>query len=141
MPESATHSVLVKNILKFLDHNFGSLTEIAVREDSPTSQRGERPPMVGGFVPDVFATNVPTTLTVIGEAKTRKDLERAHSQEQILAFLEYLAATPNGVFILSVPFVAGATARRIARIAGSSFVGATTKIIVLDGFTNKGVTA
>lgn len=133
MPESAAHSRLVRAILDHLDQSFGSLTEIAVREDSSSALRGERPPMIGGFVPDVFATDVPTTMTVIGEAKTRQDLERSHSQAQISAFLRFLAATTNGVFILSVPLTAGATARRIAQIAGQSFLGATTKIIVLDG--------
>lgn len=133
MPESPAHGRLVKAILDYLDRNFGSLTEIAVREDSPSALRGERPPLVGGFVPDVFATDVPTTMTVIGEAKTRQDLERAHSQAQIMAFLEFLASTPNGVFILSVPFTAGATARRITGAAGHAFAGAMTKIIVLDG--------
>ena len=136
MPESSAHDRLVKAILDHLNRNFGSLNEIAVREDSPSALRGERPPMVGGFVPDVFATNVPTTMTVIGEAKTRQDLERAHSQAQILAFLEFLASTPNGVFILSVPFIAGATARRITSAAAASFAGAMTRVIVLDGLTS-----
>ena len=90
MPESATHARLVRAILEFIDRDFHSLTEIAVRDDSSAPVRDERPPSVGGFVPDVYATDVPTTATLIGEAKTRRDLEAVHSQEQIAAFLEYL---------------------------------------------------
>ena len=42
-------------------------------------------------------------MTVIGEAKTARDLETNHSHKQIMSFLEYLVHTPNGLFILAVP--------------------------------------
>lgn len=96
MPESAKHARLVRAILDFIDRDFQSLTEIAIRDDASAPFRGERPPSVGGFVPDVYATDVPTTVTVIGEAKTRPDLETLHSQTQIAAFLAYLKLTPGG---------------------------------------------
>ena len=95
--------------------------------------RGERPPPIGGFVPDVYAIDVPTTVTIVGEAKTRRDLETAHSQAQIAAFLDFLSVTANGVFILSVPLTAGATARRIVQASHHrSRRGDTTQVIVLD---------
>jgi hypothetical protein len=132
MPESASHARLVQFILSHIDREFGSLSDIAVKEDNALSLRGERPPMIGGYVPDVYVTNVPTTFTIIGEAKTRKDLETEHSQAQVRAFLDFLAHTPGGVFILSVPLAAAATARRIINIA-SREVPSPTKTIVLDG--------
>lgn len=133
MPESATHAQLVRAILDFIDRDCCSLTEIAVRDDASSPFRGERPPTVGGYVPDVYATDVPTTMTVIGEAKTKSDLETLRSQMQIIAFLEYLKVTANGVFVLSVPLSASATARRIVNENTRQLGGAPTRLVVLDG--------
>ncbi|BCH13694.1 hypothetical protein [Mesorhizobium sp. L-2-11] len=133
MPESVTHARLVRAILDFIDSDFRALTDIAIRDDSNAPVRDERPPAVGGFVPDVYATDVPTTVTLIGEAKTKRDLEAIHSQEQITAFLEYLKVTAGGVFILSVPLTAGATARRIVTETTQRLGGAPTRLVVLDG--------
>ena len=133
MPESAAHARLVRAILEHIDRHLASLTEISIREDSASALRGERPPVVGGFVPDVYAVNVPTTMTVIGEAKTRHDLETAHSLDQIEAFLRYLSLTGAGIFILSVPLTAGATARRIVNATTTALGNPSTQVIVLDG--------
>ena len=65
-----------------------SLADIAVREDAVCPVRGERPPRIEGYVPDVFVTDVPTTTTLIGEAKTQQDIETDHSRRQIFAFSE-----------------------------------------------------
>ena len=135
MPESATHAGLVQAIIDYMEREFGTLAEIAVREDVVLARRGERPPRVGGFVPDVYATDVPTTRTLIGEAKTQRDLETDHSRQQIEAFLSYLAQTPNGVFVLSVPLPAGATARRQVAELGMRVPESETQVIVLDGIT------
>jgi ATP-dependent helicase YprA (DUF1998 family) len=126
----------VQFILSHIAREFGSLANVAVKEDRALSLRGERPPMIGGYVPDVYVTNVPTTFTVIGEAKTRKDLETEHSQAQVRAFLRFLAHTSGGVFILSVPLAAGATARRIVNIA-SKEIPSPPRTIVLDGMQQR----
>lgn len=86
-------------------------------------------------MPDVYATDVPTTRTLIGEAKTRQDLETNHSRQQIEAFLGYLAFTPKGVFILSVPLAAAATARRQVAELARRVPPSETQVIVLDGIT------
>ena len=103
MPESERHARLVKAIIAHLDRRLGKICEIMVRDDSVRPLRDERPPKLPQFIPDVYATDVPITRTVVGEAKTAKDLETGHSRKQIASFLEYLAHTPNGLFILAVP--------------------------------------
>ena len=62
-----------------------------------------RPGTIDGFAPDVFASDLPATFEVIGEAKTPLDLESPRSARQIAAFLDYLALRPNSNFYLSVP--------------------------------------
>ncbi len=84
-------------------------------------------------MPDVFVTDVPVTTTLIGEAKTQRDLETDHSRQQIVAFLRYLSKTSRGIFVLSVPMVAGATARRLLSELYEPFAAtADTQVVVLD---------
>ena len=86
-------------------------------------------------MPDVYATDVPTTRTLIGEAKTRRDLETDHSRQQIEAFLGHLAHTPNGIFVLSVPLAATATARRQVAELMQRVPPSETRTVILDGIT------
>ena len=132
MPESAKHAFLVRAILQYVEREFGNIADIGIREDALHPVRGERPPMIEGYVPDVYVIDVPSTRTLIGEAKTRQDIETEHSMRQISAFLRYLSETPNGVFVLSVPLVAGPTARRVLSEANREYPEASTQTVVLD---------
>lgn len=136
MPESATHAGLVKALITFAERELGTLADLSVRDDAVRPLRGERPPRIYGYVPDVFATDVPTTATLIGEAKTRSDLETEHSQRQILAFLRYLSQTPNGVFVLSVPLSAVPTARRLVSRLNAPFADTQIRAVVIDGVSS-----
>ena len=138
MPESATHAGLVQAIILYAEREFRSLADIAIREDAVRPVRGERPPKIEGYVPDVFITDVPTTTTLIGEAKTPHDVETDHSRRQIFAFLSYLSKTPRGIFVLSVPLAASATARRLLAELNEPFVGGATQTVVLDQSTYVG---
>lgn len=133
MPESATHAKLVAALVAFVEQELGAVTNVALREDAVRPLRGERPPKINGYVPDLYATDVPTTKTLIGEAKTKADLERNHTRDQISAFLAYLSQTPRGIFALSVPLLAGATARRLLAELSAPFPHAETRMFVLDG--------
>lgn len=115
MPESARHARLVQAIAAHAEHRLGKVTDILVREDAVRPRRGERPPKLAGFTPDVYATDVPTTKTLVGEAKTAADLETKHSRAQITAFLEYVAHTPGGLFVLAVPVAVKPRARWVLR--------------------------
>ena len=138
MPESATHAGLVQAVILYAECEFGDLADIAIREDAVRPVRGERPPKIEGYVPDVFVTDVPTTTTLIGEAKTQQDIETDHSRRQIFAFLSYLSKTPRGIFVLSVPMAAGGTARRLLAEINEPFAGAATRAIVLDQSVSAG---
>lgn len=135
MPESATHAGLVRSIVEFAESEFGSLDNVAVREDAIRPMRGEKPPRIWGYTPDVYAADVPTTRTLIGEAKTQADLETQHSRRQIAAFLEFLARTPGGIFVLAVPLTAGATARRLTAELNAHLVEVPARIVVLNQAT------
>lgn len=54
-----------RGLMVFADHHrFGS----------------DRPPRIAGFTPDLFASDVPSTFRIVGEAKTPDDLETERSK-------------------------------------------------------------
>lgn len=62
---------------------------------------GDRvPPRIGGYRPDLFISD--EKATVIAEAKTDKDVDRRRTYEQVIAFIDYLEQSKNGLFALSV---------------------------------------
>jgi hypothetical protein len=64
-----------------------------------------RPQYCNGFCPDLFASDLPTTFEVIGEAKTGADLCRPRARQQIAAFLDYLSWRQSAFFYLCVPLL------------------------------------
>ena len=132
MPESARHARLVKAIVAHTERRLGNIANISVREDSVHPVQGERPPKLSGFTPDVFATDVPTTMTLVGEAKTAADLETNHSRAQIAAFLEYLAHTQDGLFVLAVPITVKARARSVLKKLGAPLGANAPRTEVID---------
>lgn len=132
MAESGTHARLVEEIIAFAGRELGGLAQIAVRDDSVRPLRGERPPRIGGHVPDVYAVDVPTTHTLIGEAKTKADLETEHTRRQLISYLDYLAVTPGGILVLAVSLVASATAKRLITQLASPIAN-PPHLVVIDG--------
>jgi hypothetical protein len=134
MPESSQHLQLLQRILEFIRDHFREHYSLSVLNDLPSAIGGERPPNIGGFVPDVYATDVPITTTIIGEAKTAKDLETEHTKRQITAFGNYLCARSNGVFILAVPWRIFGAAQRVVQhtLPSLSEFNQDIRVIILD---------
>jgi hypothetical protein len=130
MSDSATHVELVHSILSFVNSNF-STTSFVVLTDLAGSVN--KPPRINGFVPDVFAQDIPRTTVIIGEAKTSKDLETDHSRSQVEAFLRFLGAQSNAIFILAVPWPVAVTARHIAKRYLESIHVQHVRLIICDG--------
>jgi len=110
MAESVNHLRLVEHLVAHITATYEGLV---VFHDLPAALGAEKPPRIGGYVPDVFATDAPTTITIVGEAKTESDLETDHSREQLVAFLQYLGARQRGVLVLAVPWQVRATAKNL----------------------------
>lgn len=138
MAESNQHLRLVRSILTYVRQEFGEIEALALFDDTAEPVRGEKPPLVNGHVPDVYATDSPPSITIIGEAKTQRDLETDRSREQIGCFLDHLAVRPNGVFILAVPLAAGATARGMMKRLLGERPSVSVRVVVLDGLAPAG---
>ena len=105
MPESQKHINLVESITRWIENNFSDVSQLIIMVDSSGSNAFQKPKKIGGYIPDVYA-NVcnETNKIIIGEAKTRYDLEREHTDKQISAFLQYCLISSDSIFILSVPW-------------------------------------
>lgn len=91
-----------------------------------------RPHRIGGYCPDLFASDLPTTFEVLGEAKTGPDLERPRTRIQIVAFLDYLALQPDGWFYLCVPPLSSARAYQLLnRLKGDQHAAVRTRVITI----------
>ena len=84
---------------------------VCVLYDLPQTPNGSKPPLIEGYRPDVLAENVPASFTLIGEAKTVKDLETPHSKNQFKAYLTYLRLRPNPHLVVATPWYAVNSAR------------------------------
>ena len=132
MPESVVHRELADRIVSYVSECFAHVPAFIVLSDRPGASV-ELPPRIGGFVPDVFAADVPTTFTVVGEAKTEEDLTTERSCRQVTAFLRFLASSPNGLFILAVPWRASAAARALLASGTSGLARGAVEVVLLDG--------
>lgn len=110
---SKAHEELVDMILKWLDQkDLGADAQIF--SDSVGVLGGAKPKKIGGYIPDVFCTIPGIGHTIIGDAKTPKDLETRHSRKQFEAFAGYLADhCASGELVVATRFEWAACARGI----------------------------
>src|SRR5687767_12395891 len=116
MAESLDHLGLVQLLLGYVERVYRPSYPVIVLHDMPGAIGGEKPPRINGFLPDIYAVDAPSSIVILGEAKTVSDLETDHSKRQISAFLTYVSQQHRGVLLLAVPWQASATARNLLRI-------------------------
>jgi hypothetical protein len=122
----------VDAIRKRVEAECATINAVAIFVDSIQASKDSRPPRIQGFVPDIYVVDVPTTFTIIGEAKTGSDLQSERSRKQIAAFLEFVAYRANGMFILAVPLPFGATARAMVDAMLNVLAQQPKSVIVLS---------
>lgn len=131
MPESFTHSCLVKKALKYIkDHSLVRYPQL-IKVDSFNSDDRYLPPIVGGYRPDIYYQETLEEICVIGEAKTGPDLERSHSKSQISAFLEYCKTWERSIFLLAVPWYYETRGKNLVRFIQKECRATDVKILVL----------
>jgi len=112
--ESKAHTTLVENLIHTIDSRHSHARGFIMFADHHRFGT-DRPPMIGGFTPDLFASDVPESFRIIGEAKTSADLDSERTHVQICAFLQHLSLYENAMFYLAVPLYAGPRARTLLK--------------------------
>ncbi len=100
--ETRAHKILVERLIAHVQAKHCPPRGLLVLADHH-SFGPNRPHQIAGYTPDLFASDLPATFEVIGEAKTMADLQSGRSQRQIRAFLDYLSLRPRSSFYLVVP--------------------------------------
>ena len=103
MSESRLHIDLVNSLKKWIENQYQNNVSIILL-DLPDCDSNNKPFLINGFRPDVYAKASEGTIIVIGEAKTARDLESKRSEKQIIALLDFCSKNPNSKFVLSVPW-------------------------------------
>lgn len=104
MSESAEHIALVERVLKHFHSTYRETNTIYSLTDLPGRASKLRPPIIGGYVPDVYCTDTHASLVAVGEAKTAKDLHTGRSLEQLSAFYKHITVSKGGYLAIGVPW-------------------------------------
>ena len=112
--KSELHIRLVEKLIHEVRQRHSAGADIAIFADHHSFGRN-RPTRIGGFFPDLFASDVPETFRVVGEAKTEADLKTDRSERQLAAFLDHLTLYPKSAFYLAVPWLLAPRARSVMK--------------------------
>jgi len=133
MGESLAHVRLVQEIIDWISSRDSHAVILA---DTSIFNAKDRPPVISGHIPDVFARVDSLQRTIIGEAKTRKDLENEHTMSQFRAYSSYCKYNPETLLILAVPWEMRRFVHNLFnRLKNENNLQAET-IVVLDCFIN-----
>ena len=138
MGESRTHGQLVASIVSWVQETCGVAPGI-VLVDSGVTLAGSRPPAIDGYVPDVYVSRPGCAGFVVGEAKTARDLERPHSQAQLMAFLAWCACYEGSVLAVAVPWHMTRAARNMVSFLQRKTQTDSVKIVILDQIAGREV--
>lgn len=113
MSEGEHHSRLVAALLEAMRSEFSeSISTIYC--DSPLDGRFLRPRLIGAIRPDIHLQCTCPPLTIVGEAKSARDVDNLHTRSQLKEMLEHLTTVQEGLLWLAVPLAESGAAFRVA---------------------------
>lgn len=127
MSESEEHRRLVLEVVKVLDSMYPNGSTIVDIQRVPGD---DVPPRIGAFRPDVYLRS--KAATVIAEAKTDKDLDRRHTYDQVVSYMNHLERSTDGFLVLSVTGYRADFAKTVLRFAHRDVRPSRTKVAVFD---------
>ena len=112
MGESNIHVQLVNIAYDYIEKIVPEGCNHFIQKDSPDDSR---PPIIDGFIPDVFFQF--GDLLVLGEAKRIDDFDRLHSKKQFEAYMNYCRHfCGKSVMVVSVPWQLVMSAKNYLRL-------------------------
>jgi hypothetical protein len=115
MGESSTHTEFVRELVSWISKRNSENKLSMIYADLPEAPAANKPPSIGGFIPDVYSTSGDGRPYFIGEAKTAKGLDTGHSRRQISAYLRFLATQNAAGLVIAVPWQCVPAARSLVR--------------------------
>lgn len=114
MSEGEFHVRLVTALLGAMVRHYAN-DELTVCADIASTREYLPPTLIGNQRPDVWARTGHSRTTIVGEAKTPRDVDTLHTRAQLKAFLEFLACETKSVIWMSVPLAQAGEAMRLVR--------------------------
>jgi len=114
MSESLLHANLARSLSEWIAAQSKGQRYVIYR-DLPELPASERPRRIDGFCPDIFCASDIGDPLYVGEAKTARDLESAHTRNQLTAFLRFLAGHAGAALVIAVPWRMVPAARSLVR--------------------------
>ena len=130
MSQSDAHRNLVIQVVNALVSRH---PRISILTDVQQNPGDDVPPVIGGFRPDVYARKQPANSIVVAEAKTDRDLDNTHANDQIVSFINYLERFEKSSFVLAVSGCAADRAKTLMRFVHKGTHVTQTRIEVFDG--------
>lgn len=126
---SNTHIELVKAITNWIQQNCTADECAAMLVDIPESSATNKPLKIGGYIPDVY---VKLDNPILGEAKTKKDIESIHSRQQYAAYIKHLRMYEKAVLLLAVPWDSVPQVRSLIRSIQKMHNAMHVKSIIIE---------
>jgi hypothetical protein len=115
MSEGVVHIRLVEATLVAIKNWIGEEVSYSIWADHSSIREYAPPFKMGGVQADIVAINRDTKFTVVGEAKTRNDIDNLHTRKQLKDYFEYLAVQAGGLLWFSVPAGSGGEALNVTK--------------------------
>jgi hypothetical protein len=132
LAESLNHTALLDRLTMYVRHSIDAKPNFLILHDLPGAIGCEKPPMIEGFRPDLYASNGALQTVILGEAKTANDVDTSHSREQYRAYARHLAVCAHSTFILAVPWQLRVRAKNLMRLAVEETGSSTIIQVVVD---------
>ena len=102
MPTSDLHQSLVRFLLDRMERELGATASLSA--DLGPLFGLPQPPLLANARPDAMCRCTVSTRIVLGEAKTRRDIQKPHTERQLEAYFAYLCHQRRGELWLAVPW-------------------------------------
>jgi len=132
MAESIDHRRLITAGIKLITSKYPSMKIIS---DIQESLGDQVPFLIGNHRPDIYATDLSQGAKpnfVIAEAKTDKDLDSSHTENQVRSFIDYLEQRDKSKLILLTTGVGARRAKSILRFASVEASIQRTELAIFD---------
>ncbi len=114
MSESDHHRSLVRALAEVISGDSVWTNSPIVYCDMQDDCAADWPPIIGSNRPDIFAKDLASSVSIIGEAKTAEDIDNSHTFEQLASYFGYLQHQPHGELWMGVPWLSAGTAIRVS---------------------------
>lgn len=131
MSQSESHGKLVSEITRWISEQTTYASEMVIYVDHINAAANSRPPVVGSSVPDLFGSSVTIGKALIGEAKTKNDIENKHCRRQLCDYLVFLNEWNHGHLVIAVPWQCTNQMRSLIRFLQKKTATQNVKVTIL----------